>query len=111
MGAGAGSAVAFTFVSKTLYGLPTGCGIHNAPSSWPWLRKIKKQNKEAFKTADIASNLIVQSLGADFVLYGPIKNAPLVFPSVAMADVFAAESADREFGIEAGEDHPYRKLL
>ena len=111
MGAGAGSAVAFTFVSKTLYGLPTGCGIHNAPSSWPWLRKLKKQDREAFKTADIASNVIVQALGADFLLYGPIENAPRVFPSVAMADVFSAESAEREFGIEPDDDHPFRKLL
>jgi tetrahydromethanopterin S-methyltransferase subunit H len=31
MGAGAGTAAAFTFVAKTLYGLPTGSGVHNAP--------------------------------------------------------------------------------
>lgn len=111
MGAGAGSAVAFTFVSKTLYGLPTGCGIHNAPSSWPWLRKLKKQDRDAFKTADIASNLVVQALGADFLLYGPIENASRVFPSVAMTDVFSAESAEREFGLEATDNHPYRRLL
>ncbi|MGQ4911687.1 MAG: tetrahydromethanopterin S-methyltransferase subunit H [Candidatus Thorarchaeota archaeon] len=111
MGAGAGSSVAFTFVSKTLYGLPTGCGIHNAPSSWPWLRKLKKQDREAFVTADIASNVMVQALGADFLLYGPIENAPRVFPSVAMADVLSAESAEREFGVEPPDNHPYRKLL
>jgi tetrahydromethanopterin S-methyltransferase subunit H len=27
------------------------------------------------------------SLGADFVLMGPAKDAPLVYPSVAMVDV------------------------
>jgi len=111
MGAGAGSAAAFTFVSKTLYGFPTGSGVHNAPASWPWLRKYKKINREAFQTADIASNLIVQIMGADFVLYGPIENAERAFPVVAMGDTFTAESAYLEFGIEPGPDHPFRKLL
>ncbi|MGY5874638.1 MAG: tetrahydromethanopterin S-methyltransferase subunit H [Candidatus Thorarchaeota archaeon] len=111
MGAGAGTAVTFIFVSKTLYGYPTGSGIHNAPSSWTWLRELKKTNKEAFKTCDISSNLLVQALGADYILYGPIKNANRVFPAVAMTDVFAAESLSLEMGIEPVEDHPYHKLL
>ncbi|MBD3406617.1 MAG: tetrahydromethanopterin S-methyltransferase subunit H [Candidatus Lokiarchaeota archaeon] len=111
MGAGAGSSASFTFVVKTIYGYPTGSGIHNAPSSWTWLRKLKKENKEAYKTCDIASNLIVQMLGADYVLYGPISNADRVFPVVAMADIFAAESARMEFGIEPSDSHPFRKLL
>ncbi|TFG32570.1 tetrahydromethanopterin S-methyltransferase subunit H [Candidatus Thorarchaeota archaeon] len=111
MGAGAGSAAAFTFVCKTVYGLPTGSGVHNAPASWSWLRKYKKINRDVFQTADIASNLIVQMMGADFVLYGPIENAERVFPVVAMGDTFTAESAYLEFGIEPGPDHPFKKLL
>ena len=111
IGAGAGSAAAFTFVSKTVYGLPTGSGVHNAPSSWPWLRKYKKVNRDSFLTADAASNLIVQLMGADFVLYGPIENAERVFPVIAMGDVFTAESSDLEFGIDPPDDHPYKKLL
>ena len=111
MGAGAGSAAAFTFVSKTLYGYPTGSGVHNAPASWSWLRKYKKVNREVYYTADIASNLIVQLMGADFVLYGPIENAERAFPVVAMGDTFTAESAYLEFGIEPGPEHPFKKLL
>lgn len=111
MGAGAGSAAAFTFVSKTVYGQPTGSGVHNAPSSWSWLRKHKKVNRDGFRTADVASNLIVQMMGADFVLYGPIGNAERVFPTIAMGDVFAAESSALEFGVEPPTDHPFKKLL
>jgi tetrahydromethanopterin S-methyltransferase subunit H len=111
MGAGAGSAAAFTLVSKTVYGLPTGSGVHNAPSSWSWLRKYKKIDREAFYTTDIASNIIVQMMGADFVLYGPIENADRVFPVVAMGDVFIGESGYLEFGIEPDENHPFKKLL
>jgi tetrahydromethanopterin S-methyltransferase subunit H len=111
MGAGAGSAAAFTLVSKTVYGLPTGSGVHNAPSSWSWLRKYKKIDREAFYTADIASNIIVQIMGADFVLYGPIENADRVFPVAAMGDVFIGESGYLEFGIEPSDSHPFKKLL
>ena len=111
MGAGAGPAAAFTLVAKTLYGHPVGSGIHNAPSSWAWLRKHKKQNAEAFRFCDISSNLIIQMMGADFILYGPIKNAELVFPVVAMADVFSAETASIEFGVDSVEQHPFKKLL
>lgn len=111
MGAGAGSSVAFTFVSKTEYGLPTGSGIHNAPSSWPWLNELRKTNKDAFKACDYGSNLTIQMLGADFVLYGPIKNANTVFPLVAMTDVFIAEHANLEFGVEFSDSHPIKKLL
>ncbi len=111
IGAGAGSAAAFTLVAKTVYGMPTGSGVHNAPSSWTWLRKYKKTDREAFYTADIASNIIVQMMGADFVLYGPIENADRVFPVIAMGDVFVAESAYLEFGIEPDAGHPFKKLL
>ena len=111
MGAGAGSAAAFTFVSKTVYGQPTGSGVHNAPSSWPWLRKYKKVNRESYFTADVASNLIVQMMGADFILYGPIENAERVFPVIAMGDVFTAESLELEFGVGPPDNHPYKKLL
>ncbi len=111
MGAGAGSAAAFTFVSKTVYGLPTGSGAHNAPSSWTWLQKRKKANKEAYRVCDAASSLIVQMMGADFILYGPIGSAERVFPAVAMADIFAAEAANLEFGTEPSVDHPFKRLL
>jgi tetrahydromethanopterin S-methyltransferase subunit H len=111
IGAGAGSATAFTFVSKSVYGYPTGLGIHNAPSSWTWLQKHKKTNSAAFEMCDISSNVIAQMMGADFILYGPIKNASKVFPVIAMADIIAAESANIEFGIEPSDNHPFKKLL
>jgi tetrahydromethanopterin S-methyltransferase subunit H len=111
IGAGAGSAAAFTFVSKSVYGYPTGLGIHNAPSSWTWLKKYKKTNRNAFEMCDIGSNVIAQMMGADYILYGPIKNASKVFPLIAMTDILSAESASIEFGMEASDNHPFKKLL
>lgn len=111
IGAGAGTAASFTFVSKSLYGHPTGSGFHNAPSSWPWLKSYKKTDKEAYQICDVASNLIVQLMGGDFLLYGPIKNASRVFPVVAMGDVITAENVKMEFGVDPVEGHPFRTLL
>jgi len=111
MGAGAGSSVSFVMVAKTVYGQPTGSGIHNAPASWAWLRKLKKTNRAAYEACDISSGLLIQSMGANFILYGPIANSDRVFPVIAMADVFAAESLRDEFGVEPAENHPFHKLL
>jgi tetrahydromethanopterin S-methyltransferase subunit H len=50
-------------------------------------------------------------MGADFLLFGPIENANRVFPVAALANIFAAESGYLEFGIEPGDNHPFKKLL
>ncbi|NTU48653.1 MAG: hypothetical protein HGA84_06565, partial [Syntrophobacteraceae bacterium] len=34
------------------------------------------------------------SVNHDFYLYGPIENAPMVFPAAAMVDIMKAESAE-----------------
>ncbi len=111
MGAGAGVGVGFTFVAKSLYGYPAGSGIHNAPSSWPWLKGIRKENKSAYKAADYASNALAIMMSADYLLYGPIKSSTEVFPVAAMSDTLVAEYTVSETGIEPPNDHPYRKLL
>ena len=70
---------------KDKYGYPVGNGAHNAISTWAGL--VPKFGKEAKKPAMVGSSLMPVSLGADFVLMGPAKDAPLVYPSVAMIDV------------------------
>ena len=70
---------------KDKFGVPVGCGAHNAVSTWRGL--VPKFGKDAKKPVFVGSSLMPVTLGADFVLYGPIKHAPIVFPSVAMIDV------------------------
>jgi tetrahydromethanopterin S-methyltransferase subunit H len=70
---------------KDALGFPSGCGAHNAVSTWKGLKT--KFGKEAKIPAFVGSSLMPVALGADFILYGPIKHAPVVFPSVAMIDV------------------------
>ena len=118
IGSGAGSAVAAGFAVKSKFGIPVGLGIHNAPSAWVWLKTFRKENAtkgpdgwkglgaDVFEICDIASNVIPIVAGQDFVLYGPIENAPLAFPLIGMTDMIISEANIAEHGIEAVESHP-----
>lgn len=122
IGAGAGSAVAAGFAVKSKFGIPVGLGIHNAPSAWTWLKTFRKEHAtkgpggweglgaDVFKICDVASNIIPVVAGQDFVLYGPIENAPLVFPLVGMADMIVSEANKTEHEIEAVGPHPILKM-
>ncbi|MHC1586548.1 MAG: tetrahydromethanopterin S-methyltransferase subunit H [Candidatus Hecatellaceae archaeon] len=114
LGMGSGPSEMATYVMKAQFGLPVGCGIHNAVSSWTWIRQYKKQapeGKEAFRVCDVASSVIHIMCGGDYVLYGPIENAPYVFPLVAFADCLVAEAVMAEAEVKPVENHPFNKLV
>ena len=71
-------------ILKDKYGYPVGNGAHNAISTWRGL--VPKFGKDAKAPALVGSSLMPVSLGADFVLIGPVKHAPVIYPSVAMID-------------------------
>ena len=71
-------------ILKDKYGYPVGNGAHNAISTWRGL--VPKFGKDAKSPALVGSSLMPVSLGADFVLIGPVKHAPVIYPSVAMID-------------------------
>ena len=108
LGQGAGNALRATLVLKSLYGLPTGNGIHNAISSWPWLKKT--YSKEVRKAVDTATAALEIGGAADFVLYGPIGYSDYIFPIAAMADSFMAE-ASKDIGQVPIDEHPFNVLL
>lgn len=111
LGSGAGATVRAVIAVKGQLGLPTGGGFHNTASAWDWMKTFKKEHKEAYAPVDVGTNLVSQIMGADFLLYGPIGNAPKVFPAVAMVDIMLAETAV-ELGLEIkDENHPYNKLV
>ena len=70
---------------KSKYGYPVGSGAHNAYSTWKGLET--KFGKQAKKPALVGTSLMPVSLGADFVLTGPSKDAHIIYPCVAMIDV------------------------
>jgi len=100
-------------VFKNKWGMPVGCSFHNTVESWKWLRHHKKEEKlsnEVYRVCDIGSNGLVILFGASFVLYGPIENAGLAFPYVAMVDKIVSEGAEDYFGVIPSEGHPRLRL-
>ena len=92
---------------KDLYGYPCGCGAHNAVSSWKNLRK--KYTPSAATTAVGVTNALPVAAGADFVFYGPMRNAESVYPSIAMINA-AYSQLVMEKRIKLGKDHPRYKI-
>ena len=92
---------------KDRYGYPCGCGAHNAVSSWKNLRK--KYTPSAVTTAVGVTNALPVAAGADFVFYGPMRNAESVYPSIAMINT-AYSQLVMEKRIKLGKDHPRYKI-
>ncbi len=88
---------------KERHGLPVGCGAHNAVAMWEGL--VSKFGKKAKDPAFVGSSLMPVVLGADFVLYGPIKHASITFPSIAMIDA-ALSGALLEDRLRPERPHP-----
>ncbi|MDD2438598.1 MAG: tetrahydromethanopterin S-methyltransferase subunit H [Methanosarcinaceae archaeon] len=110
LGDGAGVALRMTLTAKAKWGHPTGSGIHNAPSAWSWLQKKKEKDPLLYKICDIGSTCLQQAAAGDFILYGPIENAPYIFPMAAMGDIMIAEAV-RDLGIEPSTKHPFNVLV
>ena len=108
LGSGAGNALRFSVVAKARLGLPVGSDIQpNAVSSWPWLRG---EGPTARKGCDAAGRRQQLLAGADFLLYGPIENADLIFPAAAMADILIAEAV-ADLDIWPAAEHPLHRLV
>jgi tetrahydromethanopterin S-methyltransferase subunit H len=84
-----GSAFKAIFVLKNEMGYPAGCGAHNAIGTWRGLKT--KMGLEAVKPCAAVANALTIAAGADFILYGPIEDAPFVFPAVAMVNAAFAQ--------------------
>lgn len=107
IGDGAGKAFRTTVVIKSKFGLPVGSGIHNAVSSWSWLRK---QDKISNACCDSSSAGLQILAGGDFVLYGPIENAANIFPVAAMTDILISEAV-HDLEVWPSLEHPINKLI
>lgn len=93
--------------AKSRFGLPSGCGPHNAIGLWRGLKR--KMGLKALRPAVAAVNVFAAAHGADFLLYGPIEGAPYVFPAVAMVDAAYAFPAMRR-GVRLSRVHPLFKI-
>jgi len=93
---------------KEKLGYPTGCAPANAIYTW---EKMKTRGKTAFQAAASSVFSIPRLMGADFLFYGSLQNAPWVYPAVATIDGLIAYGG-RFTGIRvATKEHPLYKVF
>jgi len=96
------------FALKNELGLPVGCAPSNALYTWKRQRRIESPYFEACGAAVFGLPLCY---GADFILYGPIGNAPWVFPSAAITSAMIAYGARVQGRRPVSKDHPLYRLF
>lgn len=92
---------------KNKYGYPCGCGAHNALSSWRRLKE--KYSTDAQTMVKGVINALPTIIGADFVLYGPLKGASMYYPAVAMVDA-AYSQLMMEKHVRPSKAHPRYRI-
>jgi len=85
------------------FGLPAGGAPANAVLEW---KRVKEISPDAKKVCMANAVTAMQYAGANFLLYGPIRYAPTIFPAVAMADAIIAYSARLKGVSPRTKDHP-----
>ncbi len=104
------AAEAIKLVKKEL-GQPAGCSPANATYSW---RQASKGSvlSEGFAAANTSAHTIAQCWGADFLIYGPIKQAKNMIPACAVNDAIIAYHAMKRFGSKPlVKNHPLYKIF
>lgn len=95
---------------KNELGYPAGCSPANATYDWKTSRD--KLMKEGFAACNASAHVLVQFSGANFLIYGPIKQAKNLIPACAINDAIIAYYASRRLGIKPLiSSHPLYKIF
>jgi tetrahydromethanopterin S-methyltransferase subunit H len=86
-----GTAVRTIPIMKEKYGHPVGLGSGNVVTTMGWVKaNIAKEFRKGCVTA---TNAIMQTVGANWLMIGPAEQAEWVFPAVAVVDIYVASAA------------------
>lgn len=104
-----GTAVRAIPIIKEKFGHPTGLGSGNVVTTMGWVKaNFEKEFRYGTRTA---TNAIMQTMGANWLMFGPIEQSDYVFPAVAITDAYIA-SAMGDLGIRPLEEtHPIYKIF
>jgi tetrahydromethanopterin S-methyltransferase subunit H len=104
-----GTAVRAIHYVKEKFGHPTGLGTGNVVTTMGWVKA--NVPKEFRKGCVTATNAIMQTMGANWLLFGPAEQADWVFPAVAVVDTYVS-SAMADLDIRPLEEtHPIFKVF
>ena len=93
---------------KEALGYPAGCAPSNALYTW---EKLRAQGRPSFEAAAASVFALTQTQGADFVFYGPIRNAPWAFTAVATVDAMMAYAGRFTHVRPATDEHPLYRIF
>ena len=105
-----GPAARAIYLIKNEYTVPVGVGTGNVTTTFDWARaNVAKEYRRACYGS---IHCMMQILGANWLMYGPIEHSDWVFPTAAMTDTFIL-TATAELGIQPIEEgkHPVFKLI
>jgi len=95
---------------KNELGYPAGCSPANA--TYDWKETQNESLKQGFVAYNASAHTIAQFGGANFLIYGPIKQAKNLIPTSAMNDAIIAYHAMRRLGVKPlVENHPLHKIF
>jgi len=95
---------------KDEFGYPAGCSPANA--TYDWKQSQDHALRRGFGAYNASAHTIAQLSGANFLIYGPLKQAKNVFPACAMADAIIAFYASRQLGTKPlVSTHPLYKIF
>jgi tetrahydromethanopterin S-methyltransferase subunit H len=104
-----GTAVRTIPIMKEKYGHPVGLGSGNVVTTMGWVKaNVAKEFRPGCRTA---TNAIMQTAGANWLMIGPAEQAEWVFPAVAVTDSYIASAAGDLGTRPIDETHPIYKMF
>ena len=104
-----GTAVRTIPIMKEKYGHPVGLGSGNVVTTMGWVKaNVAKEFRPGCRTA---TNAIMQTVGANWLMIGPAEQAEWVFPAVAVTDTYIASAAGDLGTRPLEETHPIYKMF
>jgi len=105
---GIGSGAQGTHLAKQEFGFPIGTAPIGVVGRWS---KVEKSGLYAKKTCRAGAAALVQTIGANFIIYGSIAKAREIFPVCAMIDAMTVYNA-KNFGIKVlTKTHPLFRVF
>jgi len=104
-----GTAVRAIPIIKEKYGHPVGLGSGNVVTTMGWVKAhVGKEFRYGCRTA---TNAIMQTMGANWLMIGPAEQAEYIFPAVAVVDSYVASAAGDLGTRPLNDDHPIYKMF
>jgi tetrahydromethanopterin S-methyltransferase subunit H len=104
-----GTAVRTIPIMKEKYGHPVGLGSGNVVTTMGWVKAhVGKDFRLGCRTA---TNAIMQTMGANWLMIGPAEQAEYIMPAIAVVDTYVASAAADLGTRPLGEDAPIFKMF